>query len=40
MLLSEYYNWLEYFSIVNNTKKDEPKEDSGDLVNFLRSKKG
>ena len=40
MLLSEYYEWLEYFSILNGTEKEKPKESNIDLVSFLRSKKG
>ena len=40
MLLTEYYDWLKYFSLINGTTKDEkPNEDNVDLVSFLRSKK-
>ena len=42
MSLDEYYNWLDYFSIINGTKEAEPKSDeenNADLVSFLRSKK-
>lgn len=43
MDLSEYYAWLDYFSILNGTKDEEPKSDEEnnvDLIAFLRGKKG
>jgi len=42
MGLDEYYAWLDYFSILNGTKPEEPKseeENNSDLISFLRSKK-
>ena len=42
MSLDEYYAWLDYFSILNGTKAEEPKsneDNNADLISFLRSKK-
>jgi len=42
MGLSEYYAWLDYFSIINGTKEEEAKseeENNNDLISFLRGKK-
>ena len=41
MKLTEYYSWLKYFSLLNGTDEEDKKEQSnGELVSFLRSKKG
>ncbi len=41
MSLSEYNDWLEYFSIINGTKKEEKNTEANEeaLVSFLRRRK-